>query len=223
MKQFFTYLLVLSIGFNIYFFVRKIERTKRGKEIIKLHYYKDISHKEGYDYFLEQLKSKYPETTIDQKYFVIYRWDSTRYDFIYREQMKVLDSMAANYGKYRLEYIFVTEMEERASIGFLKRSFDEYKNVKMLYGMDDFISGLYSLKDIKIVKPKRVGRQSPCEKNGDVGADIHKFKQSSFYLIMDPKGTVLHMNGNRSWILKDSVFLSKLSALIPEKNVKILN
>lgn len=223
MKQIFTYLLFLSIGFNIYFLVRKIERHERDIEIVKLQHYKNISHKEGYDYFLNQIKSKYPETKINEKYFIVYMWDSLRYDFIYRDQMKVLDSMATRFGKYKLEYVFATEMEESASTSFLNRSYDEFKNVKMLFGMDDFISGLYSLKDIKITKPTYIGKRSPEEVTENNGSDIRKFKQKNFYLIMDAKGKVLYTNERKFMILKDTVFLDKLDALLPEKNLNILN
>jgi hypothetical protein len=220
MKQFFTYLIVLSIGFNIYFLVRKIQRIKRDKEAMKLHHYKNISHKEGYTYFLNEIKTKYPETTISNKYFIVYRWDSTIYDFIHRDQMKALDSMAISYGKYKFEYVFVTEMEEESSKKFLKRNADEYKNVKMLFGMDDFISGLYSLKNIKLNKPSFVGKKSSNEKDEVFN---HNFKQSSLYLIMDSAGTVLHTNGNKFMILKDSIFLNKLSSLNPNNSIKIIN
>jgi hypothetical protein len=178
-----------------------------------LHCYKKISHKEGYDYFLSQLKSKYPGTNINQKYFIVYRWDSLMYDFIYKDQMKVLDSMATRYGEDKLEYIFVTEMEEKASKSFLKNNYAEYKNVKMLYGMDDFISGIYNIKGITIQKSIHVGERMPS------GA-YNNFKQTSFYLIMDSKGMVLHTNGNKFMVLKDSVFLEKLSVLMCDKNLK---
>lgn len=223
MKQFFKYFLVLSIGLNIYFFAKKIPRLKRDNEVAKLLYYKNISHKEGYSYFLNQIKIKYPETKINNKYFIVYRWDSTTYEFIQRDQMKVLDSIATNYGKYKFIYVFVTEMEEIASKNFLKRNADEYKNVKMLFGMDDFISGLHSLKNIKLSKPIYVGRQSSKEMKENSLTNPHNLKQTSLYLIMDSTGTVLHTNGNKFMILKDSIFLNKLNALKPNNQIKIIN
>ncbi len=223
MKQFFTYLLILSIGFNIYFLVRKVKRVERDNEVGKLLFYKNITHKEGYSYFLNQIKSKYPQTTIKNKYFIVYRWDSTLYDFTQRDQMKVLDSMAASYGKYKFEYVFVTEMEEAASKNFLKRSGDEFNNTKMLYGMDDFISGIHNIKNIKLNKPNNVSLQSPSKTNENKGSDKHHFKQKTLYLIMDSTGTVLHTNGRKFMILKDSIFLNKLSSLNPNNSFKILN
>jgi hypothetical protein len=189
---------------------------------MKLHHYKNISHKEGYEYFLDQMKSKYPETNIDQKYFVVFRWDSLQYDFMYSDQMKVLDSMAAFFGKYKIEYVFATEMEEVASKNYLEFYNDEYRNVKMLYGMDDFISGIYSLKDLKFNKPIVIDTRSKNKKQ-DNSDDIHKYKQGPLYLILDSKGKVLHFNGKHIGILKDTAFLRKLNALIPAKDLKILN
>ena len=222
MKQLLIYLLVLSIGLNIYFLIRKFKRIERADELLKLYAHKSISHKEGYDFFLNQIQRKYPQTKIDHKYFIVYRWDSTMYDFIYRDQMKVMDSMAASYGKYTFEYVFVTEMEKFAAENFLVRNHDEYKNVKKLYGMDDFVSGLYGLKSIKLNEPRRFNGLSKKTNETDVG-DIHKFKQRSLYLIMDSKGSILHTNGNKSMILKDSAFFNKLNSLMPDENPKIIN
>lgn len=223
MKRIFIYLLIVSIGFNIYFLTRKFERIERNNEVVKLNFYKDISHKEGYNYFLKQMKSNYPETIISEKYFIVYMWDSTMYDFMYKDQMKVLDSMAGCFGKYKLEYVFATEMEESTSNSFLKRNRDEFKNVRMLFGMDDFISGLYSLKDIKIIKPKHVSGASPEKIEENCGIEILKSKQKPFYLIMDSKGKVLYTNERKFMILKDTVFLNRLKVLVPEKSLKILN
>src|SRR5688572_6610695 len=120
MKHLFAYFLILSVALNIFFLVRKTERTKKDQAVMSLHCYKNISYNEGYDYFMGQMRARYPETNMDQKYFVVFRWDSLYYDFMFRDQMKVLDSMAANYGKYKIEYVFVTEMEEGPSKSFLK-------------------------------------------------------------------------------------------------------
>ena len=104
-------------------------------------------------------------------------------------------------------------MEQAAAQAYLKRSGDEFKNVKMLYGMDDFISGFYNLKGLKFTKPKVVGHR----------LSDSNFKQSNFYVITDSKGEVLHFNGRRYGILKDSAFLRKLNNLVPDTNFKILN
>lgn len=213
----------MSLGLNVYFFVRKMERLERNDEVIKLNFYKDITHQEGYEYFLKQIKSNYPEANISEKYFIVYMWDSTMYDFMYKDQMKVLDSMAAGFGKYKLEYVFATEMEELASKSFLSRNYDEFKNVRMLYGMDDFISGLYSIKDIKIRRPKLIGGSSPGKMKENCGIEILKSKQKPFYLIMDSNGKVLYTNQNIFMILKDTTFLNKLNVLVPDKSMKILN
>lgn len=216
MKLFAIIIFSLSIIFNIYFIIKKFQNSKRIEEEMKLHYYKNITHKEGYRYFLEKIKSKYPETINAQKYYIIYRWDSTSYDFIYKDQMKVLDSMAASFGKYRFDYVFVTEMEEISSKSFLKRNYDEFKNVKMLFNMDDFISGVYNNNEILLTKPKSIG--------GMGSKQIHQnAKQVSLYLILDSKGKILHTNQNHFMILKDSVFIHKLNALKPNDNVYIRN
>lgn len=216
MKLIVRIILSLSIIFNIYFIVKKIRYSKRIDEEMKLHYYKNITYKEGYKYFLEKIKSKYPEIINAEKYYIIYRWDSTSYDFIYKDQMKVLDSMAASFGKYRFDYVFVTEMEENSSKSFLKRNYDEFKNVIMLFNMDDFISGVYNNNEILLAKPKSI-------KGMDLKQIHQNAKQVSLYLIMDSKGKILHTNQNHFMILKDSAFIHKLNALKPNDNVYIRN
>lgn len=214
-KHFYLYALVLSIGLNVFFLFRKTGRLNEKKEKLKLYHYQNIEHHEGYAFFLDQIKNNYPETNINQKHFIVYRWDSLTYDFIYKDQMKVLDSMAANYGKYSLEYVFVTEMEKHASEAFLKRNHDSYKNVKMLYDMDDFISGVHNIKNIRLKKPMVFGTPVLGDKADD--------KQRTLYLIMDPKGNILHTNGNIYMVLKDSSFFKKLDHLVSNEPVKILN
>lgn len=222
-KNPFTYLLLLSLSCNVFFLIRKTDRTKRDEEVAKLHFYKAISFHEGYNYFSSQLQNKYPETNIGQKYTVVYRWDSLLYEDIHRDQMKALDSMAATYGRYRLEYIFVTEMDEQASLDFLKRNSDDYQHAKMLFGMDDFISGLYHTYDTAFVKPIVINHSLDKNDNRKDHSAAHKLKSMSLYTIMDPKGKLLHLNGKRFRILKDSAFLKKLHALIPHQNHEILN
>lgn len=217
MKRFLISFLVISIGINVIFLQRKIKRTYRWNEEKKLLFYKEISYEQGYEYFLKQIKKNYPEANINNKYFIVYRWDSLHYDGIYREQMMALDSMANSFGKYTLEYVFVTEMEERASMKFLERSQDEFKNVKMLYGMDDYISGLHNIKDLKLVKPKVINSSKTKDKS------FNSVKQLFFYSIMDSEGKFLYTNEKRFMIVKDTAFLNKLNGLLQEKNLKILN
>jgi hypothetical protein len=213
MKRFLIIVLAISVGVNIIFIKRKMNVINRWHEQKKLMVYRKISYEQGYEYFSEEFKKSYPEANLNNKYVIVYRWDSIAYDIIYREQMMALDSMAANFGKYKLEYIFVTEMEEGASTSFLKRNYDEYKNVKMLYGMDDFISGLHNIKGIKLVKPIVLSKQAD--------SSLYFAKDLNFYAIIDPEGKVLFRN-KIGRIVKDTAFLNKLKGLLPNKNLKIL-
>ncbi len=61
MKRFLIFLLFISIGFKIYFLVRKIERIQKNNGLYILHNYKDISYNEGYQYFVNELQTKYSE------------------------------------------------------------------------------------------------------------------------------------------------------------------
>ncbi len=211
------------MGINIYLLIRKLERTKRYKAIESLHCYKDSSYEEGYACFQDRLKSRYPDSDLHGKHLVVYRWDSLTYDIFHQEQMRVLDSMAANDGRPQIEYIFVTEMEEEPSLAFLKRNGDDFRSIKMLYGMDDFISGVHHLKGVGIVRTAIIDHRPEKEPTGnDQGPAHNNLKQSTLYLMMEADGKVSYTNGNKYRILKDSTFLRKLSALTSDKQM-ILN
>lgn len=222
-KRIAIFILLVSLAFNTYFLIRKIDRVQRMNEYEEMEYYKDISYKEGYDYFKSQLEKKYPETLLNNKVYVVYMWDSILYNVINKPQMKALDSMANAYGKYKLEYIFATEMEEKASLGFLKRSGDNYQNVKMLYEMDDYISSLYSNKDFKLPKAKYgiIGKDD--EQAQEMLKMLAKLKRKGIYVIMDEDGKILYNNQKQKWVLKDSLFLNKLKGIVPAQSLKILN
>lgn len=215
MKRIIPILVVFSLCLNVFFFVREKQRDHVNEETLKLHYYKDISYEEGLRYFKSEYAAKYPSESTEQKQFIVYRWDSLSYEFIFRDQMLVLDSMAAGFGKPRLEYVFVTEMEEKAAVGFLKRNGDNYTHVKMLYGMDNYISGLHNKKDLNVIKPKVVSAK---------GKEFeHNTKQMSLYVLMDDKGQVLHNNGRKYAILKDTLLFQKLKDVVSDKPIKVLN
>ena len=206
---------MVSIGFNVFLLWRKQQRMKHDLEVQALYTYKSISYEYGLNHFIDQFKKKYPEVDSEQKHFIVYRWDSLSYEFIYREQMLVLDSMAASFGNPKLDYVFVTEMEEKASEAFLKRNGDSFANVKMLFGMDDYISGLHNNKDLKIIKPIVMGAPT-----GDLD---HNFKQKSLYVLMNENGKVLHFNEKKCMILKDTAFFEKLKVVVADKSIQVLN
>jgi len=174
-------------------------------EKMELFVYKDIPYEEGFVSFQQQMKIRYPETKSDPNHFVFYRWDSILYDFIFRDQMKVLDSMAPAFGNKKIDFVFVTEMQEEPSKQFLKDNYDAYKHVKMLYGMDDFISGLHNSKAIKIAKPTVIGMSDSAVDN--------RSKQSALYLITDSRGKILVSNKNYTAVLKDTAFLNTLNRI----------
>lgn len=218
MKRVLLVLLVVSLGTNLFLIPRWLRRTHQHEAETKLHFYKDISYKEGHDHFVKQLEKNYPEINPANKYFIVYRWDSLNYDFIYRDQMKALDSMASRFGKYTFHYVFATEMEEAPSRAFLKRNADDYNNVKMLFGMDDFISGLHSNPDMELPNVLLSKR-----KEGSSPNSTDPFKKTNLYLIMDAEGKLLFANKNKYAVLKDSTFLNQLNRLLPDKDPVILN
>lgn len=212
MKRFLICATVISLSFNLFFLFRILDRAKKNKDFSKLYYYKDIPFEQGYNYFLNKIKKKYAEEITNRKVFVVFLWDSLMYHFSQKEQMHVLDSMAADFIKHDVDFVTVTEMEETASKEFLLRNKAKYNNVKSLYDMDDFISGLYNNKSIGIMKPQTLG--SPPERlKENCEIDAAKHKQRTLYLIMDASGNILYLNGNKFMILKDTLFINKLYSL----------
>lgn len=219
MKKLLVCLLVISVGINIFFLKKKFQQLHKWDEEKKLHFYKKISYEEGTDCFLQELKKTYPETQISNKNVLVYRWDSLHYDFIYKSQLKALDSLANHYGNHQMEFVLVTEMEETASREFLARNGDIFKNVKMLFVMDDFISGLHNINGLKLMKPiiKNPNLVSKTD------SSLYFLKQVSFYAIIDSQRKVLYTNENRGSVLKDTIFLNKIKHLTTENYHNILN
>ena len=225
MKRFSIILVFISVGFNAYFLKINLDRMRRSDEQKKLLFFKDISYKEGFDCFKNQMKEKYPLFPFEEKTYVIYRWDSTLYEFEYAEQMKVLDSLAGCLGKRTFCYVFVTEMEQAASDSFLKRNEAKFEHVKMLYGMDDYLSGLYSNKDVKLKKPKHFfsSGNSAEKMKENCGIDVAKYKKPTFYVIMDCKSKILYNNKNTFMVLKDTTFMNKLNSLANDNKIKTID
>lgn len=200
-------LLFISVGLNIFFLIRKSQRFKRISDTAALHTYKEISYPLGYKAFSQALDLAYPTIQSPNTYFLVYRWDSLWYDFIFREQLQDLDSMAAGLKSSGIECVFVTEMEELPAYRFLRQYPDTFRHAKMLFSMDDFISGLHNSKDVKITQPKILSK-GPHAKN-----DLH-IKQTSIYVLLDPAGKVLYSNENRSRPILDSLLMNQLKPLV---------
>lgn len=225
MRRFLILLLFVSIGFNAYFLKINLNRMHRSDEQKKLRFFKNISYQEGFNYFKNEMKEKYPIFPFEEKTYIVYRWDSTLYEFMFAEQMKVLDSLAGCLGKRTFCYVFATEMEQAASDSFLKRNEAKFKNVKMLYSMDNYLSGLYSNKDVKLKKSKHFfsSGNSPEKMKENCGIDVTKYKKSTFYVIMDSESKILYNNKNTFMILKDTVFMNKLNLLAQENKIKTID
>lgn len=220
MKKLLVYLLITSIGINLYYLKKKFQHLHQSDEVKKLLLYKKIPYEKGTDTFFEGLKKTYPESQFSHKNIVVYRWDSLHYDFIYRDQLRALDSMATHFQNHQLEFVLVTEMEEEASKQFLTRNGENYRNLKMLFGMDDFISGLHNIKGLKlkktIVKTKH--------RLNETDSSIFCMKQPSFYAIIDSGKKVLYTNeGKWTMLVKDTAFLNKLKQSTKDNYNPFLN
>ena len=217
MKHIYAYLLVISAGVNIYFFVYIMGLKKVHDEKIKLVFWKDITYKEGYNVLENKMKMNFPETDFKQKPSLVYFWNTTMYDFKDAVAMQKLDSLASDLGEYSFNYIFATEMDEVEANAFLTSRGAKFKNFKVLGEMDDFISGVYNEKPPKrklIMAPKK--RDSNCP-------DIMKKKVEGYYLLIDNKGEILYHNYKFLTPLQDTALMRKLMSFPRVKKLENLD
>ncbi len=220
MKYFITSLLLISLGFNVFFIVRKLNLIKEDRENMKVHFVKDISHKDGYQFFKNEIKKNHPEIEVDKKLNLICFWDSSGFDHKTRT-LKSLDSLAGTFGKYSFNYIFATELEENAANQYLSREEVKFDNFKIIGGVDDFISGVYNEKPVKwkFFGPK----PDSSKKRTDNCPDPRKMKIKPYYLLMDEKGKILYYNYKFFLPEKDTAFMNLIIKLIPKNNIKLIN
>jgi hypothetical protein len=217
MKNIFTYLLVISVGFNIYFISYLMDFKKSYDENKKLYFWKDISYGKGYEFLDNKMKMDFPEAGFKQKPSLIYFWNTSDYDFKCAGSMRGLDSLASCLGEYSFNYIFANEMDEVELKDFLTIRRAKYKNFKVLGGMDDFISGVYNEKPPKR-KLIRLSKQSDSN-----CSDILKKKIGGYYLLIDSKGEILYSNYKFFTPLKDTTLMRLLKSFPKVKRFKSEN
>jgi hypothetical protein len=185
----------------------------------KLHFIKDISHKEGYKYFIGKMKSDFPEIDLSLKNYLVFFWDSLKYS--HRGlTMKILDSIASNLHVYNCEYVFATEMNETAAKEFLKRKGAEFKKFRVIGGMDDFISGVYNENPIQweISGPKLDSAKLISSR-----LYTSKIKVKGYYFLMNSKGDILYHTSSYWLPNKDTALLRVLSSFTHPKSLKNLD
>lgn len=219
MKHIFTYLLILSVGVNIYFVVKKLEFIRQNEAQHKLHFWKKISHKEGYTFYKNKMKADFRETFSGQKTAMICFWDSLAFDFISERTMKIFDSLATETGEHSFDYIFATEMDQESAKSFLKRRGIEFKNFKVLGGMDDFISGVFNEKPVKWKSLSLGGKKDSVKPNPNC-PDMNTLKVKPYYLLMDKKGEILYTNGIYWNPRADTALLRRLNTYSETKILK---
>jgi hypothetical protein len=213
MKPIISYLLVISIGVNLYFFVYFIDYKKEYDERRKLNFWKEITYKEGYKFLEDKMKMDFPETNFKQRPYFVYFWNPSWYDFQHANAMRKLDSLATDLGEYSFNYIFATEMDEVETKAFLRSRGSKFKNFKVMGGMDDFISGVYNETPPKrklIIGSKQ--QESSCP-------DLFKMKTPGYYLLIDTQGEILYHN-YKFFPLKDTGLIRRLQTLPSVKKLE---
>jgi hypothetical protein len=219
MKHIFTYLLILSVGVNVYFLVKKLEYNKQNEAQHNLHFWKKISHKEGYSFYKNKMKTDFKETYSGQKTAFICFWDSLGYDFVAERTMKIMDSLATETGEHAFDYIFATEMDQEAAKSFLKSRGIEFKNFKILGGMDDFISGVFNEKPVKWKSFSLGGKKDSIKPNPNC-PDMSTMKVKPYYLLMDNKGQILYNSGKYWNPRMDTALIRRLNSNSATKTLK---
>lgn len=214
MKHLLLYGLIFSLGLNVWLAIRKFHRFQTTQQTEELLFYRDISYKDGNKYFQFKLKEKYPKEFTDEKFHLVYMWDSLLYDFICQDQMRRIDSMALKMKGRKIEYVFATEMDEEYALAFQKKNYDDFKNVKQIFGMNDFISGVFNRQDLNITRPIHLGAKFTGKS---------KMKTKPLYILIDSNGTVLYSGGSHFNILTDSVFFRKIGNINSATSKHLLN
>jgi hypothetical protein len=224
-KKYFVICLIISLCFNVYFLIKKVNYLQRQDNLKTLYFYKNIVYNKSYNYFIERFNETYPEKMNNQKLFFVYSWDSLSYEVLNKSSMKSLDSLASIFGKRDINYVFATEMDQNESDLFLKRDHQNYKNFNILGEMDDFISGLYYNKDIKITNPKSYTYDTLSKKMVyNKNAIPQKFKRKPFYILMDHNGDVVYYNKKLFVnVLYDSVLINTLRKYSTSKTTDVIN
>jgi hypothetical protein len=168
------------------------------------------------------MKADFKDTYSGQKTAMICFWDSLGFDIVSEKTMKIFDSLATETGEHSFDYIFATEMDEESAKSFLKRRGVEFKNFKILGGMDDFISGVFNEKPVKWKTFSLGGKKDSIKPNPNC-PDPKTMKVKPYYLLMDNKGDIL-FNSGRYWNPRaDTALLRRLSTNSVTKTLKNLD
>lgn len=165
MKWLLYIVFLVSVGFNVYFYLdnRKYKENERfgkllakamGSELSK------TSFKDGFKQFTDSLRAKNPELA-SKKYFYISTWAGFCAPCI--KEMPWLDSLAGTADK-NVAYVFVSGMSDNSANAILKRRQYNIKNFVFLNNQNDFISSICNeRKEKTIVYPM----QMIYKNNGD--------------------------------------------------------
>ncbi len=190
---------------------------KHEKEIMGLHHYKKINYKEAYNDLLEDIEERHPEIDLKTRYSIICFWDSTTFSFIGEENMRDLDSLAGTLGEVSYNFIYATEMNETAAIGFLKRNNAMPKHMTVIGDLDNYMSGVFTEKPPNV---KHVFMGCDTVKNKDWFESMKRMKHKPFYFMIDTTGKIIYSNGKMYLPSKDLVFVKMAREGATPKSLK---
>lgn len=217
-RLFFIILFVLSICLNVYLLVKKQTYTKQQVDKKSLYFWKAISHKDGFKFYNDKMKADFEKTYTGQKMALVVFWDSIAFDFTTELKLKIFDSIAGELGRYSFDYVFATEMDETAAKSFLINRGIEFKNFKVIGGMDDFISGVYNEKPV-IWKSFSLNGKKDTVKINRQFSYLNNKKVKPFYFLMDNKGEILYHNYQYLNPRGDTTLMKKLILLSTTKTL----
>jgi thiol-disulfide isomerase/thioredoxin len=152
MKWILSILLLISIGFNVYFFIdnKKYEENKCFGEYMSKAMGSDINKttfKDGFRQLKDSLKKKAPEL-LSKKYYYLSTWAAFCAPCI--KEMPWLDSLAGTTHK-DVAFIFLSGMSESAANSIIARRKYKIQNFIFLNNQDDFISSVCNEKKVKTI------------------------------------------------------------------------
>lgn len=149
MKKILLVVFAISIVLNIY--LTRQYLIDKKKILTYLYDVKPVDKLTGLKDFEDKLADSNVFET--KKYFLIQTWDTLTCDFEGKyAYMKALDSIADNYKKYDLGFIFISEMDDESIEKYCKIHNMHFKNFIYINDANDFISSIFFQKKIKYKK-----------------------------------------------------------------------
>lgn len=145
---FFT-IIILSLGINAFFVVRKAISEKRKDALFALFDIKNIPYEEGLHSLFQKLNQHAPGILKNNEYLFIQTFDTITTKGSRTNYMTALDSILSDKRYSGIDKVLVSEMPIEDLRAFMSNHNLSLRSFKMIPDADDFISSVFILKKAK--------------------------------------------------------------------------